>query len=319
MSVVTGNAVQTDIFRNIKCLVCQNDNPERFAIRYHKKNCDVVECLNCSFHFIPPYYREKIDYKNYKSSDVTREIKKSDPWIKIQRNLLRYQLIRRYKRSGKIYDVGAGFGHFMLTGQQLGFKVTGIELSKANVDFARNELNLPVKFGDFLAEDESQKYDIITFWDVLEHIDEAEQVILKAKRLLKSDGYIFLQVPQWNSFFQRLTRDKWWAMGLDHVNYFSRRTITRLLTTHGFEVRTIKPSIELKNIYTYVILPKLKRKKKAASSWTAAERQQAFNKMTKRPRWLLWMFVKIHNLAYKTCAFLQLDDEMIVVARRSQF
>lgn len=305
---------ETKILENIKCLVCQNTNKNLFKVRYTKENCAVVECQNCSFHFIPPYYRQQIDYTEYKSSDVTAEIKRSNQWLKIQRNLLRFQLIQKYKKNGKIYDVGAGFGHFMLTGKQLGYQVTGIEMSRANVEFAKKELNLPVKYGNFLDEDEHQKYDIITLWDVLEHIDEADEVVQKAAMLLNPDGYIFIQVPQWGSFFQSIMKDKWWAMGLDHVNYFSKKTITKLLAAYGFEVKTIKSSIELKNILTYVILPKLKKKKKAEKGWTAVERQQEFNKLTRRPQWLLWLFVKAHNFVYKTFARLHIDDEMIVVA-----
>jgi len=304
------------IFENIKCIVCQNRNFERFRVRFTGENWAVVECLNCHFHFIPPFFRRQIDYSDYKSGDVTSEIKKSNQWIKLQRNFLRFQLIRKYKKGGKLLDVGVGFGHFLLAGKQLGYEIAGIEMSRANVEFVQRELNLPVAFGDFLEMNETEKYDIITFWDVLEHIDQADRVIEKTARLMNSGGFVFLQVPQWGSFFQKMMQNKWWAMGLDHVNYFSRKTITRLLSTYGFKVRKIKSSIELKNIFTYVILPKLKQKKKSQASWTTVERQQAFNKLTRRPQWLLWLMVKAHNLVYKTLSLLRIDDEMIVVAEK---
>lgn len=303
------------VFKGIKCIVCQNSDKSKFRIRFKKSDCEIVECLACHFHFIPPYYRRKIDYSKYKSSDVTAEIKQSNQWLKIQRNLLRFQLIQKYQKSGRIYDVGAGFGHFLLAARKLGYEVAGIEMSRANAEFAQHELGLPVKIGNFLDEPE-QEFDIITLWDVLEHIDAADQVVAKAVKMLKPGGWIFIQVPQWESFFARIFQDEWWAMGLDHVNYFSKRTIRQLLENHGFEVKAIKSSIELKNILTYVILPKLHQKKKPEQSWTGAERQQEFNKLTRHPQWLLWLFVKIHNLIYKTLAFLHIDDEMIVVARK---
>ena len=304
------------IFENIKCIVCQNTDNKLFSLRFTKENCAVVQCQQCSFLFIPPFYRKQIDYTNYKSTDVTTEIKKSNQWLKIQRNLLRYQLIKKYKKRGKILDVGAGFGHFLLAGKQLGYDVSGVELSRANVEYAQKELDLSVKYGDFLEQDENEKHDILTFWDVLEHIDAADRVIKKAASMLNPGGFIFIQVPQWKSFFASIFQDKWWAMGLDHVNYFSRETIAKLLRTSGFEVKKIKSSLELKNILTYVILPKLKNKKKTEKSWTTVERQKEFNKLTKRPKWLLWMIVKVHNFVYKTLSFFRIGDEMIVVAKK---
>ena len=303
------------VFQGIRCIVCQNSDEKKFKIKFKKTDCEIVECLVCRFHFIPPYYRRQIDYRDYKSSDVTAEIKKSNQWLKIQRNLLRFQLIQKYQKNGKVYDVGAGFGHFLLAAKQMGYEVAGIEMSRANAEFAQTELGLPVKLGNFLDEPE-HKYDVLTLWDVLEHIDAADKVVAKAAKMLKPGGWMFIQVPQWESFFAGIFQDKWWAMGLDHVNYFSKKTIRQLLENQDFEVKSIKSSIELKNIFTYVILPKLRKRRKAEQSWTGAERQQEFNKLTKRPQWLLWLFVKTHNLVYKTLAFLHIDDEMIVVAQR---
>lgn len=305
-----------EIFEGIKCAVCQNSDKNLFSIKYRKTNCSIVECQRCSFHFIPPFYRKQIDYTAYKDNSVAEEIKKGDPWLKIQRNLLRYQLIHRYKKQGSVYDVGAGFGHFLLAGKMSGHEVAGIEMSKANLYYIRNELHLPVAEGNFLDVGENKKYDIMTLWDVLEHIDEANRIIVKAAKLVKMGGFLFIQVPQIDSFFARLLKDKWWAMSLDHVNYFSRKTLRQILASHGFEVRGIKSSLELKNFLNYVILPKLRSRKKSSDSWTVAERQREFNKLTQKSRWKLWLVVKVHNVIYKTLSFFHIGDEMIVIAER---
>ena len=306
-----------DIFENIKCCVCQNDDRNLFRVKYRKTDCEVVECLRCSFHFIPPYYRNQIDYTSYKSAEVAAEIKKSNVWLKIQRNLLRYRLIQRYCRGKRVFDVGAGYGHFLLAGKQRGYTIAGIEMSHANVDYIRDELQLPVVQADILSYDPNAKYDIVTMWDVLEHIDSADAVIARVATLLETGGFVFIQVPQFDGFFSRLLGDKWWSMGLDHVNYFTRRTITRLLSAYGFEVRTIRSSIELKNILNNYILPRfIKRKARAENRWTAAERQRQFNKLTKKPQWQLVVFVRVNNIVYKLLSWLHIGNEMIVVAKK---
>ena len=302
-----------DIFAGIRCIVCGNQDKSRFSKKYFKENCIVVECQNCSFHFIPPYFRQQIDYTAYKSEETGKQVAKADVWLKIQRNLLRYRLIQKYKKSGDVFDIGCGFGHFLLTGKQLGYNVTGVEMSKANLDYIRKNLDLEVQEKNFLDVKEDKKYDIMTLWDVLEHMDDADKIIAKVSVMLKPGGTIFIQVPQIDSFFARLLKDKWWEMGLDHVNYFSHKTIKQLFAQYGIEVVKIRSSLEIKNVFLYVILPRLKRRKKPLHTWTVSDRQQEFNKMTAKPMWYRKLLVFVHNIIYKILSFFRIGDEMIVV------
>ena len=304
-----------DARESTRCIVCGNINPARFRIKYRKPTFHVMECLDCTFSFIPSTFRKSIDYTHYKSSDVAEEVGRSDVWLKIQRNLLRYRLIRKCQPSGKIYDIGCGFGHFLLTGKQLGYHVSGVEMSKANVEYVRKQVGIPVDEGDFLRVREGEQYDVMTLWDVLEHMDTADRVIEKASHMTRPGGFLFVQVPQIDSLLASILEDKWWAMGLDHANYFSRKTIRLLLEKNGFKVMNIFSSMELKNLLVYVILPKLRPKKKQ-SNLTAALRQREFNRMTRKSSRMRSILVALHNAIYKGLSILKIGDEMIVVALR---
>jgi len=302
----------------IVCECCLNNNILQFEEKFKKNDIVVLECKNCSFNFIPWYYRKNITYTDYKNEDVLQQIRKGDNWLKIQRHLLRFDLIKKYKKYGFLFDLGVGWGHFLLAGKQLGYAVYGIEISKYPYMYAKNDLNLPVDHIDFSKlELEKESFDIITMWDVLEHIDAANSVIEKCSYLLKKNGYVFIQVPQIDSFIARRKKENWNMMGLDHVNYFSKKTISLLLTRHGMEVVSIKSSIEIKLLLMYTILPWIKRikgEKKAIIS--SAERQEYYNKTTQRPKWILKIFVALHNMTYKILSFLNIGEEMIVVARK---
>ncbi len=303
---------------NLHCPVCGNRGEERFRIRLRKPDFAVVECMECTFHFIPRAFRKSVDYTRYKSAEVAAEVARSDVWLKIQRNLLRYRLIRKYRGSGKIYDIGCGFGHFLLTGKQLGYDVSGVEMSRANASFVRGTLGIPIDEGDFLAKKGGIRYDILTLWDVLEHVDRPDLIVGKASAMIRPGGYLFIQVPALDSLLASLLKGGWWAVGLDHVNYFSRRTITLLLDRCDLKVQKTVPSIELKNILVYVLLPRLKRKKRMPRM-TAALRQREFNRMTPKPMWMRRMMVGIHNAVYACLCLLGIGDEMIVVARKRPF
>jgi 2-polyprenyl-3-methyl-5-hydroxy-6-metoxy-1,4-benzoquinol methylase len=309
---------------DIHCCVCGNDDKDKFQLKYQKENFAVVTCNNCSLHFIPPYYRKKIQYTQYKNADVTAAIRAGNNWIKIQRHKLRFKFIQKFIKSGKLFDLGAGWGHFMLAGKELGYDVYGVEIAEQPYLYCVNDLKLPVDHIDFFEMDESKKFDVITMWDVLEHIDKADVFLEKCSKLTKPDGYLFLQVPQIDSYFAKRHKDNWKMMGLDHVNYFGKDTITKILARNGYEVVKIKSSFEIKLFIMYTLLPFIKKFKsdkkqttaQANTTINAAERQQYFNKFTSKPMWQLKLFVMVHNMIYNTLSFFNIGEEMMVAARK---
>ncbi len=309
---------------DIHCCVCGNNDKNKFRLKYQKEKFAVVTCDVCSLHFIPPYYRKQIEYTQYKNADVTAAIRAGNNWVKIQRHKLRFKFIQKFIKSGKLFDLGAGWGHFMLAGKELGYDVYGVEISEQPYLYCVNDLKLPVDHIDFFEMDESKKFDVITMWDVLEHIDKADDFLAKCAKLTKPDGYLFLQVPQIDSYFAKKHKDNWKMMGLDHVNYFGHDTITKILQRNGYEVVKIKSSFEIKLFIMYTLLPFLKKFKsnkkqttaQANATINAAERQQYFNKFTTKPMWQLKLFVFVHNIIYNTLSALNIGEEMMVAARK---
>jgi hypothetical protein len=133
--------------------------------------------------------------------------------------------------------------------------------------------------------------------------------------MLKQGAHIVIQVPQIDSYIAKTQKEQWQAMGLDHVNYFSKDTITRILESKGFKVIRIKSSIELKLFLIYSFFDK-KRKKRVTTIATQAERQEYFNKKVSRPKWQLEIIVWGHNIIYNLLSVLNIGDEMVVIAKK---
>ncbi len=307
--------MEQHFLHGIECKVCKNRDKAKFTTKFYKDNINIVQCLNCDFVFIPSYYRQQINYVEYKNEDSLKAVIEGNDWLKIQRHKLRYKTIQKYCSKGKLFDLGVGWGHFLETGRLLGYEVAGIEMAKIPFTYAKDYLKLPVECVDFF--DYNQKnnyYDIITMWDVLEHIDNCDKAIEKCALMLKQGGFIVLQVPQIDSYIAKKQKESWQAMGLDHVNYFSKKTITNLLKSKGFEVLKIKSSIEVKLFLMYSILDK-KRKKQGVPKVTQAERQEYFNKKVDIPQWQLRIILWGHNLLYNLLSALNIGDEMIVIAK----
>lgn len=188
---------------DIRCCVCGNKDPNKIHLKYQKHNCAIVTCDICNFYFIPPFYRKQIKYEQYKNAEVTAAVRSGNNWVKIQRHKLRFKFIQKFVKSGRLFDLGAGWGHFMLAGKELGYDVHGIEIAEQPYLYCVNDLKLPVDHIDFFDMDESKKFDVITMWDVLEHIDKADDFLSKCSRLNKPGSYLFIQVPQIDSYFAK--------------------------------------------------------------------------------------------------------------------
>jgi len=310
--------IENKILEDIECKVCKNNSTENFIPKFFKKDLTIVQCSTCGFVFIPPYFRKDINYKNYKEEDILQAVIKGNDWLKIQRHLLRFKTIRKYQPSGKLFDLGVGWGHFLHTGKLLGYEIDGIEVAEMPIKYAKEYLHLPVDEIDFFDyKPKTDYYDLITMWDVLEHIDRCDEVIDKCHSMLKKNGYLVLQVPQIDSYIATRQKEKWQAMGLDHVNYFSRETIKRLLESKGFKLIRIKSSIEVKLFLMYSFFDaKIKKKEGTAENITGAMRQEYYNKKVDKPKWVLKIMVFFHNILYNLLSALNIGDEMIVIARK---
>ncbi|MBN2776590.1 MAG: class I SAM-dependent methyltransferase [Bacteroidales bacterium] len=307
---------------NINCEVCGNNDPQAFLLKFERNDFKVCECQNCKFVFIPQFYRESIPYEDYRDEEVLKSVRQGNNYIKIRRHKLRIKLIRKFVKKGKLYDIGVGWGHFLYTAKLMGFDVSGVEISELMHYYAANDLNLDVVHDNFFNLSLPEKnWDVVTMWDVLEHIEKPAEVVRRARTILKDDGYFIFQVPQIDSKVAKKQKQNWSMMSIEHINYFSKESIKYLLEKEGFEIIKIKSSYELKLFLMFTVLPWLKgRKKKETETSQQAisnsERQNFFNKITKVPKFVIWIGLLAHDIIYKTMSCLKYGEEMIVIAKK---
>jgi hypothetical protein len=84
-------------------------------------------------------------------------------------------------------------------------------------------------------------FDVVTLWDVIEHVGDPLEELRRVHNLLKSDGLVVVHTIDISSFFARLMGSRWpWLMEM-HLYYFSRRTLRQMLQKAGFSVLDIRP------------------------------------------------------------------------------
>jgi SAM-dependent methyltransferase len=161
---------------------------------------------------------------------------------------------------GRLLEVGCGAGFFLKAAERAGWQVEGIELSEDASQFAIERLHLPIRRDR--AEEapiEPGTFDVAAMFDVIEHLFEPRAVLTAIARALKPGGLLVITTPNIDAASRRVLGRNWAVLSpLEHVYYFSERTLKRLLESTGFfQVRFVRvfwmwgPSETLNFSYTH--------------------------------------------------------------------
>jgi hypothetical protein len=161
-------------------------------------------------------------------------------------------------RGRRLLDVGAYCGFFVDVARQAGFDAEGIELSRWAVGHAHG-LGLPVRNESI--EERARtgaRYDVLTLWDVIEHLSDPRRDMLAAFRLLRPGGQLHVSTIDARSLVARLLGPRWpWLMDM-HLVYFDRATLPALLEEAGFRILS-------RRLYTHTVSADYLLRKVAAS------------------------------------------------------
>lgn len=141
------------------------------------------------------------------------------------------RLFRRHCPRGAVLDVGCSTGAFLFQLQARFpdcYEALGTDASGPALEYAVSR-GVPVVRGHFPAQDFGGKqFDAVTFWAVLEHLVEPSSFLAKASSVLKSGGLCFVLVPNLQSLAVRALGARCRSFYPQHLNYFTRRTLTNL-------------------------------------------------------------------------------------------
>jgi SAM-dependent methyltransferase len=139
-------------------------------------------------------------------------------------------------------DVGCGDGRFLRHAKEQGFEIWGIDFDKKSVENVKRNLGIDTVFAMSLeefyeyAKEKNLKFDVITFFEVLEHQDKPREFLEMVKGLLKEGGYIAGSVPNRNTV---LIESLWKSTHIDfpphHFIRFSQKSLESAIKLSGFE------------------------------------------------------------------------------------
>jgi 2-polyprenyl-3-methyl-5-hydroxy-6-metoxy-1,4-benzoquinol methylase len=193
-----------------------------------------VKCKNCHLIYVNPIEKgNKINesYSQRKSVDATI-IKES----RLRTAESQVELVKKYKDGVQLLDIGCGEGFFLFNASRAGYTTRGIEISQDAAAYARREFGLDVEAKPFeelrFAENH---FDVVTLWQVLEHVPYPFMILEEVYRILKPGGLLAMSTPDIGGILAKIFRRRWWNIRRLHINQFTVKTLTYMLDRAGFK------------------------------------------------------------------------------------
>jgi 2-polyprenyl-3-methyl-5-hydroxy-6-metoxy-1,4-benzoquinol methylase len=226
---------------------------EIFELHHNPEYDILITFPKPSLEKLPSYY-ESADYISH--TDGKRSLfERAYHLIKGIALKNKLKLINAQSQKGKLLDIGAGTGDFLVVAKRDGWETTGIEPSEKAKGIA---INKGVKFADSLTVLENNSFDIITMWHVLEHVPNLEDYIKELKRLLKPSGTIIIAVPNFKSFDSEYYGKFWAAYDVPrHIWHFSKTAIEKLFSEKGMKLVNVLP-MKFDSFYVSLLSEKYK-------------------------------------------------------------
>jgi glycosyltransferase involved in cell wall biosynthesis len=160
--------------------------------------------------------------------------------------------IKQYTKGRKFLEIGIGSGEMLAAALEHGFNAKGLDIRKGLADNISNLLDVEVDCEDFVEMEIKERFDVLCLGDVLEHLTDPVKAIQKINDTLTNSGVVWISTPNFKSAFSRITkhRDPMWKV-IEHINYFSYDSLSKLLQSNGFEIlnyrisRRYKGSMEI--------------------------------------------------------------------------
>ena len=226
------------------CAVHAEHAAPRFA--FPKSGVDIYTCPTCGCIMADlEFAHEQYEAANYYTMAFRTRAEIEGEWGFRWRYIL--GALKRYGAGPTLLDVGAGNGYFVhLARTEFGLRAAGLEISAAEADYARATFGLELLRGDLSIV--TAKYDVITSFNVLEHVQQPTQLLAQMSERLAPGALLVLTTPNPSCIHRRLKGLTRWNMICPphHINLFTRAALQEMLTRMGFE------TLEYGTLSTYI-------------------------------------------------------------------
>lgn len=255
------NVFQSTLSQRVPCECC--GNTQFHPILCREDNSLIVRCEHCHLEFVNPlpdpatmqnfYLSEMVGEdpsQGYFSQYIFERQKREESFSKLYHS--RLKLIETFKPDkGNLLDLGCGTGFFVKNALDRGWKGHGLEMLPEYVKYAQENLGLHQVHQGSLDNSlpfQPETFDVVTMWDLIEHLRHPLACLEKINRATKPGGLLVIWTPNVkNSIF---VKEQWLSYGIkQHIYFFSRNSLEQLLQKTGFKIDYIKTNKAKKGLF----------------------------------------------------------------------
>jgi len=250
-----------------RCIICKKSKYTTISKNTRDSNHKILKCETCNHVQIFPTMSKKETREFYDQDKQLRAIidkinfKEMEDKTKLDiRN--RYSLISKYiNKKSKILEIGSGYGFFLKFLKNKGCNIEGVEISEIRRNYSKKKVNCKIHNINFNENHihEIGEFDIITMFQVLEHISEPIQFLKNIKSIMKENGKLIIEVPNLSDIqIKNNLEYKKWFWQVAHVSYYNPQTLKNVLKKVGFvnvEINGLQ-RYGLENMFHWKILKK---------------------------------------------------------------
>jgi len=240
---------RSDTREQFVCVLCKSNEFQHLVERGDRlisatKTFHYVQCKRCELISLWPklekqevaqYYPEV--YDSYITDEAALD-KLSQLLYRRGLEKKRRTITRRKAGPGRLLDVGCATGQFLFHMERYGWQVSGVEPGSQAAAHAREHYHLNVINGELKdAKFPDGFFDVVTLWDVFEHVDDPLASLMEINRIMVEDGLLVLSIPNLSSFDARIFKGHW--IGWDaprHLHLFTLETLETFLSEAGLRL-----------------------------------------------------------------------------------
>src|SRR6516162_2652203 len=217
-----------------QCTICNSARP---GLLCRKDGAGYHICPDCRVifqHPAPPpeamvsYADGEYEAGVYREYVEAREMKLDHFRQRLERLLPRV-------RRGRLLDIGCSCGYFMEVAAKSGFEVEGLEFSRAAIAAADPSIRPHIVCSSVDEFESSQTYDLVTAFDLIEHVPQPKDFLRKVRNLLTPGGWLAMSTPDAGHFLRFMMGSSWpMLQPMQHLTIFSRQSMRLVLEEAGF-------------------------------------------------------------------------------------
>jgi 2-polyprenyl-3-methyl-5-hydroxy-6-metoxy-1,4-benzoquinol methylase len=248
--------LSSELFQEINCPLCGSADytvmqPARYPASVNERQLkqifraasdhalwdQVVRCRVCGLVYINPRPRAELILEGYAEAEDPLFAAQNDARIRGFRKTLE-SVVQRLGISPKgrrVLDVGCAGGAFLVAAREMGFTVIGIEPARWMAAYGREHYQLDIREGILEPGSfEAHSFDVITLWDVIEHLPQPLETLQIVRSLLKPGGLLLVNYPDIGTLPARVLGRRWPFWLSVHLIYYTRKTMSEQLRRAGF-------------------------------------------------------------------------------------